>query len=80
MALKKPNTQEPKKEDPRRIKVYLCYGYPSIPEEVNYFELPERWDSWDEEKQRNFLHAEAMDALGNSYVEFGAYVVDKEGD
>lgn len=80
MALKKPNPQGPKKEDPRRIKVYLDYGYPSIPEEVNYFELPEGWDGLTEEQQNNYLDMGAETALQNSYVEYGAYVVDKEGD
>lgn len=69
-----------KKEDTRRIKVYFDYGYPQINEEVDYYELPDEWDSWTEEGQRQHLDMEAETALQNSYVEYGAELVDKEGD
>lgn len=80
MALKKPNPQEPKKEDPRRIKVCFDYGYPGIPEDVSYYELPEGWDDWTEEERKNHLDMEAETVLQNSYIEYGAYLVEKEGD
>lgn len=76
MALKK----APKKEDTRRVKVYFDYGYPGIDRSEEYYELPEGWDRYSEEEKEKYLDQCAMDELGNSYVEFGAYVVEKEGD